>query len=94
MAVERAFGKLKGRFRTLLGVVPHRTSEKQAKIFTVCCAFHNVMLALNDNTNIARPTLINNDGILESIETIERVGTREIAQRKRDAISNLLDGRL
>lgn len=48
MAVERSIGLLKGRFRSLLGVLPMTRTDLIPKYIMACCVLHNVCLFFND----------------------------------------------
>ncbi|XP_067206929.1 putative nuclease HARBI1 isoform X2 [Linepithema humile] len=51
MAIERAFGLLKGRFRSLLTLLDMERLDIIPKMILTCCILHNICLLRNDNFN-------------------------------------------
>ncbi|KAG7384751.1 hypothetical protein PHYPSEUDO_002280 [Phytophthora pseudosyringae] len=48
IAVECAFGRLKNRFRILLGKLEQKTPERIGKLIQSCMVLHNMLLAVKD----------------------------------------------
>ena len=46
--MEQAFGRLKGRFRLLNGVIQVADSDRHADIIVAACILHNFMMSMND----------------------------------------------
>jgi DDE superfamily endonuclease len=90
MVVECAFGRLKGRFRTLNVVLSEQTITKAAKVVAVCMTMHNILIALQDDTIII-PTGIDMERRIE-LDAIAEPNTvlRSSAMKKRDSIARLL----
>ncbi|XP_067207829.1 putative nuclease HARBI1 isoform X2 [Linepithema humile] len=67
MAIERAFGLLKGRFRSLLTLLDMERLDIIPKMILTCCILHNICLLRNDNfndidlNNISHCELLNNN---------------------------------
>lgn len=52
MMVERTIGLLKGRFRSLLDILPMRRTDLIPKYICACCILHNICLIRNDHFDI------------------------------------------
>lgn len=52
MAIERAFGLLKVRFRILLDCLPLTDITKIPQFIIACCVIHNICILQNDNVDI------------------------------------------
>lgn len=50
--VERTIGLLKGRFRSLLDILPMRRTDLIPKYICACCILHNICLICNDHFDI------------------------------------------
>src|SRR5436190_18983820 len=61
MIVERSFGLLKGRFRSILDTLPMRRTDLIPKYIIACCILHNICILQNDMINI--PIIINEPNI-------------------------------
>ncbi|EGZ10364.1 hypothetical protein PHYSODRAFT_518423 [Phytophthora sojae] len=48
IAVECAFGRLKNRFRILLGKLEQKTPKRIGKVIQSCVVLHNMLLAVQD----------------------------------------------
>lgn len=81
MIVERSFGLLKGRFRSLLDTFAMQRTDLIPKYIIACCILHNIWLLNNDVIDI--PVIVNecNNVQQEIGENIQREGIE-----KRNAI--------
>jgi len=79
MAVERAIGSLKMRFRILLDCLPLTDSKKIPEFIVACCVLHNICLLQNDEMPIgiqfrhdeeADPTIYGNATELEKAKRV------------------------
>ncbi|KAG3116599.1 hypothetical protein PI125_g4524 [Phytophthora idaei] len=52
IAVECAFGRLKNRFRILLGKLEQKTPERIFKVIDSCVVLHNMLLAVKDSYSV------------------------------------------
>lgn len=52
MAIEKAFGLLKVRFRILLDCLPLTDITKIPQFIIACCVMHNICILQNDNMEI------------------------------------------
>ena len=70
MAVERSFGLLKGRFRSLRHCLAITKTEDVAEFIMACCVLHNVCIMNGDDLLIAleerndEAEIINGAGVL------------------------------
>ncbi|KMQ91631.1 nuclease harbi1 [Lasius niger] len=53
MAIERALGLLKVRFRILLDCLPLTDITKITQFIVACCVMHNICILSNDNVDVA-----------------------------------------
>lgn len=87
IVIERAFGLLKGRFRSLLTVLDMEHVDLIPQFIIACCVLYNICLLHHDDFPI-ETDLIENDNILIRNLQRERGNT---GNTKRDAIcDNLL----
>jgi len=52
IAIERAFGLLKGRFRSLLHYLPMTRTDLIAHFILACCVLHNICIFKNDDFDV------------------------------------------
>lgn len=84
MMVERTIGLLKGRFRSLLDILPMRRTDLIPKYICACCILHNVCLIRDDLIDI--PIIVQqNEPVQNAIENAPQV-LREEGIEKRNAI--------
>jgi len=83
MAIERAFGLLKGRFRILLDCLPLTDLSKIPEFVIACCVLHNMCMSLNDFFEV--DVLEDPDG-----EGLQQAGNEEGGVDKRHRIMNEL----
>ena len=82
MAVKRAFGILKARWRCLLNCLDHNI-EKLSDVIISCCVLHNIYQMKGDS-------YIDNDDVLEHTLQRERERTQRRQERKFHASANTL----
>lgn len=84
MMVERTIGLLKGRFRSLLDILPMRRTDLIPKYICACCVLHNICLIRNDWIDI--PIIVHTDEPMQrNMENILQI-SREEGIDKRNAI--------
>lgn len=84
MMVERTIGLLKGRFRSLLDILPMRRTDLIPKYICACCILHNICLIRNDWIDI--PIIVHTDEPMQrNMENILQI-SREEGIDKRNAI--------
>ncbi|XP_031354630.1 putative nuclease HARBI1 isoform X1 [Photinus pyralis] len=88
MAIERAFGLLKGRMRRLLDTLPMTREDLIPKYIITCCILHNICLLKQDQFQPLAVAISNNASAVEILATREPDGGgRDVAIRKRDVIA-------
>lgn len=85
MMVERTIGLLKGRFRSLLDILPMRRTDFIPKYICACCILHNICLIHKDYFDI--PVIVQpNEPILQNVnENLSPILQQE-GNEKRNAI--------
>lgn len=61
IAIERAFGLLKGRFRCLLHCLPMNRTDLIAHFVLACCVMHNICILKGDDFDVLLNNEVNND---------------------------------
>ena len=84
VAVERAFGILKARWRCLLNCLDHNI-ENLPDVIISCCVLHNICLMKGDS-------YIDNDDVLKHTLQRERERTQRRDEREFHASANTLRG--
>lgn len=85
MMVERTIGLLKGRFRSLLDILPMRRTDLIPKYIVVRCILHNICLIHNDHIDI--PIIMQPNKCVRDIEhDVVVQALREEGIEKRNAI--------
>lgn len=87
IAIERAFGLLKVRFRSLLTVLDMGRVDCIPNFILACCVLHNICLSKNDDFAIAELDLAEN---INDEQPIVEGRNRNTANLKRDTICNNL----
>lgn len=85
MMVERTIGLLKGRFRSLLDILPMRRTDLIPKYICACCILHNICLIRNDYIDDIPIIVQPNEPVQNEIENIPEI-IREEGIEKRNAI--------
>ncbi|XP_067208240.1 putative nuclease HARBI1 isoform X2 [Linepithema humile] len=88
MAIERAFGMLKGRFRNLLTVLDMERVDLIPDFIMACCVLHNICSLKNDDFQITEQNVF--EIVSESNEQLTNETCNNAAKLKRDIISNNL----
>lgn len=84
MMVERTIGLLKGRFRSLLDVLPMKRTDLIPKYICACCILHNICLIRNDHIDV--PIIVQpNEPVQNAIQNVPEA-LREEGIEKRNAI--------
>lgn len=89
ISIERAFGLLKGRFRSLLTLLDMQRVDLIPEFIIACCVLHNICLMRNDDFPIIDPNVLsetNNDKELTPL----RRSANNAGNTKRDFICNNL----
>lgn len=87
MAIERAFGYLKGRFRSLLTILDMKRVDLIAKYIIACCVLHNICLLKDDEF----PDLLEIPSIEQNVQARrELVQINRQGAMKRDNICDQL----
>lgn len=87
MAIERAFGLLKGRFRSLLTVLDMGRVDYIPHFILACCVLHNICLLKNDGITLTELDLTENN---YDEQPIIEGRNRNTGHVKRDIICNNL----
>lgn len=87
MAIERAFGLLKVRFRVLLDCLPLTDITKIPQFIIACCVMHNICILQNDNVDVV--ICSNNENVSSII-----IADTDLGNQKRMRIMNELRMRL
>lgn len=61
IAIERAFGLLKGRFRCFLHHLPMNRTDLIAHFILACCVMHNICILRGDHFDILLNNEVDND---------------------------------
>lgn len=85
MAVERAIGSLKMRFRILLDCLPLTDTKKIPEFILACCVLHNICLLQNDEMPIGVQLRYN-----EEVDFVMYGNAIELGKEKRITIMNAL----
>ncbi|KAI4454271.1 hypothetical protein MML48_10g00001239 [Holotrichia oblita] len=85
IAIERAFGFLKGRFRSLLTVLPMRKVDLIPAHIIACCVLHNICLLRGDDLLIAV-----NEGDADNVPPNVQQDAAQVGAVKRDLICQRL----
>ncbi|TGZ50293.1 Uncharacterized protein DBV15_12233 [Temnothorax longispinosus] len=85
MAVKRAIGSLKMRFRILLDCLPLTDTKKVPEFILACCVLHNICLLQNDEMPI--DVQFRHD---EEVDHIIHGNAIELGKQKRITIMNAL----
>lgn len=86
MAVERAIGQLKIRFRILLDCLPLTHLKKVPEFIIACCVLHNICILQNDIMTVGVQ-------YCEELQAPVRDNNTEIGNAKRTRIMNTLQMR-
>ena len=91
MAVERAFGKLKGRWRILRNSMEVTDLKNVVDIIDVCCILHNICTECDDlwEIVIADPHIISNEDD-ENVDELTDARVLRHAENKRNEIARQL----
>lgn len=87
MAIERAIGQLKIRFRILLDCVPLTDVKKIPEFIIACCVLHNICILQNDTMTVG----VQHYG---EVQPLVRDNNTEIGNAKRMRIMNALQMKL
>ncbi|XP_025162707.1 putative nuclease HARBI1, partial [Harpegnathos saltator] len=88
--IERAFGLLKGRFRSLLTILDMDRIDCIPDFILACCVLHNICLLRDDEFTVTNLEVIENNCNIHSIECANRNAYRIAGHLKRDVICNNL----
>ncbi|XP_071572853.1 putative nuclease HARBI1 [Temnothorax nylanderi] len=88
MAIERAFGLLKVRFRILLDCLPLTDITKIPQFIIACCVMHNICILQNDNVDVV--VCFNNENVAPGVIAADA----DFGNQKRTRIMNELRMRL
>jgi len=88
MAIERAIGSLKMRFRILLDCLPLTDIKKVLEFILACCVLHNICILQNDEMPISVQFSFD-----EEVDLVIQDNT-ELGKEKRIRIMNALQMRL
>lgn len=88
MAIERAFGLLKVRFRILLDCLPLTDITKIPQFIIACCVMHNICILQNDNVDVV--VCSNNENVAPGVIA----AGADLGNQKRARIMNELRMRL
>lgn len=86
MAIERSFGLLKGRFRSLLTVLDMERVDLIPEFIIACCVLHNICLLQNDEVSMIE---INPVEVNDNVLLINRI-RNNTGYMKRDTICDNL----
>jgi hypothetical protein len=93
MAVERAFGKLKGRWRILKNNMEITDLKNVVDIIDVCCILHNICTECDDLWEVVTdPYIISNEDD-ENINAFTDASMLRHAENKRNEIARQLFNR-
>lgn len=84
--VERAFGRLKGRFRILLSTLPQQSPKNAARVVASCVVLHNLTTEFRDEVDVE----LSDEHIHQHIRDNDAFQERqslEAAQAKRDGLA-------
>lgn len=86
MMIERAIGLLKGRFCSLLDILPMRRTDLIPKYIIACCILHNICVINNDFVDV--PIIVQENEFVQNAVQIEAIpqNIREEGIEKRNAI--------
>lgn len=87
IAIERAFGLLKGRFRSLLTVLDMERVDCIPDFIIACCVLHNLCLLKHDDLIITELNITEDN---YNIQPLMEYRNRNAGQLKRDMICNEL----
>lgn len=85
MAVERAIGSMKMRFRILLDCLPLTDTKKVPEFILACCVLHNICLLQNDEMPLGVQFRYD-----EEINLVVHGDAIELGRQKRIEIMNIL----
>lgn len=89
MAVERAIGSLKMRFRILLDCLPLIDTKKVPEFILACCVLHSICLLQNDEMPIGVQLRYD-----EEVNLVSHGNAIELGKKKRITIMNALRMRI
>lgn len=87
MSIERSFGLLKGRFRSLLSLLDMERVDLIPEFIIACCVMHNICFLQNDDFPIIEPDVLETDA---SEQLIHQRRGNNAGHVKRDLICNNL----
>lgn len=87
IAIERAFGLLKGKFRSLLTVLDMERVDHIPDFIIACCVLHNLCLLKHDDLIITELNIAEDN---DNVQPIVEHRNRNAAQLKRDMICDEL----
>ncbi|KAG6955059.1 hypothetical protein JG688_00012060 [Phytophthora aleatoria] len=95
IVVECGFGRLKNRFRVLLGKLEQKSADRVCKVIIGCAVLHNLLLLVKDGVQIegVDPLLRGAPApVAEDPHEREQAICHEQGIAKRDAIADILMG--
>jgi len=86
MVIERAFGLLKGRWRSLLNNLAINRMDFTPYHILACCVLHNICLLNNDELQLQNEAIVVDIEEIEMHERVEHNFDRAVAEAKRNNI--------